>query len=105
MPPQVAVASKNLAAGRTVVGLDVGVGEQVGLEIAALIEAARTDWALVGRLFHVKDFVDSQSSRLTKSFATFAAFEGLFLAVDVPGKQKKDIFSKLEVKTRVDCRF
>lgn len=29
-----------------------------------------------------------QSSRLTEAFPTFLAFEGLFLGVDVSGKQK-----------------
>ncbi len=57
--PQVAVPPEDLAAAVTVVGLDVGVGEQVGLEVAALVEGTAAGGALVGRLLKVEGLVDS----------------------------------------------
>ena len=38
--PQVTVATEHLAALVALIGLVVGVGEQVGLEVAALVEGA-----------------------------------------------------------------
>ena len=47
VPPQVAIASKHFTTRRALVGFEVGVREEVSLEIGSLIEAARTDGALV----------------------------------------------------------
>jgi len=47
---QVAVAPEHFGAGMALVGLVVGVGEQVRFQIAALVEAATADRALVRRL-------------------------------------------------------
>lgn len=57
VPSEVAIASKYFAARVALVGLVVGVGEQVGFQIAALVEAASADGAFVRRFFGVQDFV------------------------------------------------
>ena len=47
VPAQVAIAAEDLLTRRALVGFEVGVREEVSLEIGSLIEAARTDGALV----------------------------------------------------------
>jgi hypothetical protein len=84
MTPKVAIASENLAAGRAVVGFDVGVGQQVGLEVGALVEAAAAHRTLVGGLFHVQNLVHGQGPGLAEPLATLPALERLLLRVDVP---------------------
>jgi len=86
MTSQVAITSKNFPAGGAIVRLDIGVGEQVGLQIGSLVEGAIAHWALMRRLLHMQDLVDSQSSGLTESLAAFGALEGLLLGVDVSVK-------------------
>lgn len=44
---QIAVAAEDFAARRTLVRFQVGVGQQMRLEVGALIETAGTHWALV----------------------------------------------------------
>lgn len=56
MSPEIAVAPEHFAAG-AVIWLDVGVGEQMSLEIGTLIKATGTDGTFVGRLLHVQDLV------------------------------------------------
>jgi len=80
---QVAVPPEDFPAGGAVVRLDVGVGEQVGLQIGTLVEGAIAHGALVRRLLHVQDLVDSQSAGLTESLAALRALEGLLLGVDI----------------------
>jgi len=71
MTSQVAITSKNFPAGGTIVRLDIGVGEQVGLQIGSLVEGAIAYGTLMRRLLHMQDLVDSQSSGLTESLAAF----------------------------------
>lgn len=87
VPPQVAVPTEDLAAGGTVVGLDVRVRQEMCLQVAPLIEAPGADGTLVRRLLHVEDLVHRQGPALAESFSAFRAFERLFLAVDVPGNK------------------
>jgi hypothetical protein len=81
---EVAIAPKHLATGTTLVGLVVGVGEQVGLEVGALVETAAAHRTLVGGLLHVQDLVHGQSPRLAEPLATLSALERLLLRMDVP---------------------
>jgi hypothetical protein len=81
---EVAITPKHLATGTTLVGLVVGVGEQVGLEVGALVETAAAHRTLVGGLLHVQDLVHGQSPRLAEPLATLSALERLLLRVDVP---------------------
>lgn len=57
MTSEIAIAAEYFAAGVALVRFVVGVGEQVGFQVAALVEAAIADWAFVGRFFLVQDFV------------------------------------------------
>ena len=83
--PEVAVASEDLLAVGfgALVRLDVGVGQQMGLQVGPLVEASAALVALVRRVLHVQDAVDGQSPGLTEAFAAILAFERLFLRVDV----------------------
>ena len=89
VPPEVAVPPEDLTAGRAVVGLYVGVGQEVGLEIGALVEGAAADGALVGRLLHVQYPVDDEGPRLAEALAALQALERLLLAVDVPARRSR----------------
>ena len=81
--PQVTVATEHLAALVALIGLVVGVGEQVGLEVAALVEGALADGALVRALLHVEDPMHGQRPRLAEALPTLGAAEWLLLRVDV----------------------
>ena len=48
-------------------GLDVGVGLEVGLQVGPLVEAPLTDGTPVGRLLVVKDLVDCECSGLAET--------------------------------------
>jgi len=85
----VAITPKHLATGTTLVGLVVGVGEQVGLEVGALVETAAAHRTLVGGLLHVQDLVHGQSPRLAEPLATLSALERLLLRVDVPATVRR----------------
>ena len=50
---EIAIAPKYFATGTALVGLVVGVGEQMGLEVGALVETAAAHRTLVGGLLHV----------------------------------------------------
>lgn len=54
-------------------------------EIGALIKAAIADRAFMRRFFEMENFVDGQCARLTKSFATFHAFEWFLFWMNVSG--------------------
>ena len=84
MTPKVATAAEEFGTAGTFVGLVVGVGEQVGLEVGALVETAAAHRTLVRGLLHVQDLVHGQSPRLTEPLATLSALERLLLRVDVP---------------------
>jgi len=85
--PKVATAAEEFGTAGTFVGLVVGVGEQVGLEVGALVETAAAHRTLVRGLLHVQDLVHGQSPRLTEPLATLSAFERLLLRVDVPATE------------------
>lgn len=85
VPPQVAVPPEDLAAVWTVERFDVGVRQEVGLEVAPLVEGSAACGALVGRLLHVEGLVDGQGSRLAEAFTALSAFKGFLLGMDVPG--------------------
>ena len=87
---QIAVASKHFTTRRALVRFEVGVREEVSLEIGSLIEAARTDGAFVRRLFQMQNPVDGQRSRLAKAFAAIATFKRLLLRVDVTNEKRKE---------------
>lgn len=53
MPSEVAVTTEYFTAGVALVGLVIGVGEQVGFQVAALVEAATADWTFMWRFFGV----------------------------------------------------
>ena len=84
VPPQVAVPTKHLAARGALVRLVIGVREQVGLQVAALVEASRAHRTFMGRLLHVEDLVHGQRTALAETLAALAALERLLLAVNVP---------------------
>ena len=50
-------------------GLDVRVGLQVGLQVGPLVEAPLTDGAPVGRLLVVKDLVDGECPGLAETLS------------------------------------
>ena len=88
--PQVAIASELFATVGAVVGFDVGVGEEVSLEVGSLIEGATAGVALVRRVLHVQDPVHGQRPRLTEPFSALRALERLFLRMDVPVEMSCD---------------
>ena len=57
MTPEIAIASEHFTAGTALVRLVVGVREQVGLEVGALVETSAAHRTLVWRLLHVQDLV------------------------------------------------
>lgn len=57
---QVTVPSEDLTTCGTVIGLDVRVREEVGLEVRTLIKASIANGALVRGLLHVEDLMDGQ---------------------------------------------
>lgn len=71
------------------VRLDVGVREQMGLQVRALVEAPVADRALVGRLLEVEDLVDGERARLAESLPALGALERLLLRVDVPAAERR----------------
>ena len=79
VPAEVAVAAELLAAIGAVVRLDVGVGEEVGLQIGPLVEGPAAGGTLVWRVVHVEDAVDGEGARLAEALAAFSALEGLLL--------------------------
>ena len=76
---QVAVAAKQFGATSALVGLVVGVREQVCLEVGALVETAAAHRTLVWGLLHVQDLVHGQRPRLAEPLATLTALERLLL--------------------------
>ncbi|GFW54769.1 hypothetical protein TNCV_2654091 [Trichonephila clavipes] len=84
VPPEVAVPPEHLATGVAVVGLDVGVRQEVRFEVAALVEGATARVTLVRGVLHVEDAVHCQCPGLTKTFTALRALERLLLGVDVP---------------------
>lgn len=78
MSTEIAISAKHFATGQTVIRFDVGVRQQMGLQIGALIEAALADGTFVRGLLHVENFVDGQCARLTETLAAFEAFERFF---------------------------
>ena len=63
--------------------LDVGVSEEMRLQVGSLIKASLADWTPVRRLLVVKDFVNSQGSVLAETLATIITFERFLFAVNV----------------------
>ncbi len=64
--------------------LDVSVGQQMGLQVGALVEAALAYGTPVRALLHVEDLVNGQGARLAEALPAVVALEGLLLGVDVP---------------------
>lgn len=60
--PEITISSEDFVALVALVGLVVGVREQVSLQIGTLVEATLAHRALVRRFLHVKDAMDCQSS-------------------------------------------
>lgn len=81
--PEVTVAPEHLAALVALVGLVVRVCQQMCLQVGSLVKAALADGALVGRLLHVQDLVNSQGPGLAESFATLSTHKWLLFRVDV----------------------
>lgn len=84
MPAQVAVPAEHFAARGTVVGLDVGVSQQVGLQVGPLVEASAAHRALVRRFLQMQDLVDGQSAGLAESLAALQALERFLLGMYIP---------------------
>ena len=83
MTPEITVPAEGLVALVALVGLMVGVGEQVGLEVGPLVEAPLADGALVRGLLHVEDLVHGKGARLAEALATDFTLEGLLIGMDV----------------------
>ena len=66
------------------VGLVVRMGQQVGLQVAPLVEAALAHGTLVRALLHVQDLVDGQGPRLAEPFSAVGAFERLLFRMNIP---------------------
>lgn len=88
MPPQITIPPEDGTTRGTLVGLEVGVGEEVRLEVAALVEGAAAGGTLMWRLLHMKDLVDGQGTTLAEPFTTLTTLKRLLLAVDVPVEDK-----------------
>lgn len=86
MPTQIAVSSEHFATSQAMIGFDVGVRQQMGLEVRTLIETALANGALVRRLLHVENLVNGQGARLAEAFAAFQAFERFLFRMNVSGK-------------------
>ena len=69
-------------------GFDVSVGLEVGLEVGPLVKTPLTYWTPVWSLLIVKYLVNCQGPRLTESFPAVRAFKwflfGMYVAV-IPG--------------------
>lgn len=98
MPSKVAISAKDLSAMGAFVWLEVGMGEEVGLQVGTLIEGPRADRTLMRGLVHVKDLMHCQRPRLTKSLTTFSTFEWLLLTVNVPDEGQNE--SNISVLTK-----
>lgn len=61
----------------------LGVNLHVSLQVRTLIEGSMTNWTFVRRLFEMGDFMHGECTRLTESFATIVALEGLLFGVNV----------------------
>lgn len=88
MPPQITVPPEDFPTGRTVIRLDVGVRQEVSLQVRPLVEGSTAHGTLVRRFLHVEDLVDRQGPGLAEALAALRALEGFFFAVDVPGSRK-----------------
>jgi len=84
---QVAIAAENLPARVALVGLVVGVREQVRLQVGALVEGARAHRTPVRRRLLVQNAVHGQGARLAETLAALRASERLLLRVDVSEEQ------------------
>lgn len=80
---EITIATELLATLATIEWLDVGVREQMGLQIGPLIEASTAEMALVRAVLLVQYLVHGQRSRLAESFTAVGALEGLLLGVNV----------------------
>ena len=79
VPAEVTVAAELLAAVGTVVRFDVGVREEVRLQVGALVEASAAEVALVRRVLLVEDAVDGEGARLAEALAALGALEWFLL--------------------------
>lgn len=83
MSTKIAVPPEDGAAGGALIRLKIGVCQQVGFQIASLVETSAAGGAFVGRLLHVENLVHCQSATLAKALPALTTFEGLLLAVNV----------------------
>ena len=81
--PQIAITAEHLAARRTLVRFQIGVRQQMSLQIGTLVETARANGTLVRRFFQVQNPVHGQRSRLAKAFAAITAFEWLLFRMNI----------------------
>ena len=73
----------------TVVRLDISVSEEVGLEVAALVEGTTAGGTFVRGLLEVKGLMHSQRPCLAESFTTVRALEWFLFGMDVPGENRR----------------
>ena len=60
------------------------MGQQMSFKVGSLVEGASADGTcVVGGILHVKNFVNSQCTALTKPFAALITLVRLLLGVDV----------------------
>lgn len=84
VPAEVAVPAEHFAARRTVVRFDVGVRQQVRLEIGPLVKTPAAHWTLVRRLLQMEDLVHGQCARLAETLTALQTLERFLLGVYVP---------------------
>ena len=75
--------SKSLRYLEQLLGFDVGVSQEMGLQVGFLIETSLTDRTAMRRLLVMEDFVNGQGSVLTETLSTVITFEWFLFAVDV----------------------
>jgi hypothetical protein len=80
---QVAIASEHLATLVALVRLVIRVGEQMGFQVAPLVERALAHGTLVRTLLHVEYPVDGEGAGLAEPLPALGAAERLLFRVDV----------------------
>lgn len=80
---KITIATELFATFGTIEWLNVGMCKKMSFEIGSLIKRSSASVAFVRRIFHVLNFVYSQSTILAKAFSAFAAFEWFFFRMNV----------------------
>lgn len=89
VPAEIAVPAEHFTARRAIVRFDVGVRQQVRLQVGPLVKAPAAHRTLVRRFLQVQDLMHGQRARLTEPFAALQTFERFLLGVYVPADKTK----------------